>query len=376
MSRIPEFPKQKNFESLIVLKARARPIWTQSVILLCASEDGEKIRGGLMKKDVCSFAVLVLSFPLIFILLMAVLYSTLCYVEGDLSRVPKPGKYSHHIHDLFYEVKFDLILSLGLTEFKAFIAWEENVRYFSCLFPLYWMRFLQMQGKEKRSSGQSDLWFLLLICVAFHSGVQLRSYTILIHLSSIRHPWFERLIQFPIYRRGLNLLVDIGCQRTSCIVFSHPMSSVYYTQPNQFTFPGTKKSATDSRTYIKTSAIYRWMGTEERGRILYVQVISNTIMIYWREGGPWKWKLKDRYDTEHTHPDSCTIALNLISWAIYSSCTGVPHHQKRACFSLRSLIISKLKKSRLGKPRDCKFIGFLGTDSIPFLPASKWMPYS
>ena len=64
------------------------------------------------------------------------LYSTLCYVEGDLSHVPKPAIYSHYIDDLYYQVKFDIILSFGLTELKAFIAWKENVRslYF---FPLF-----------------------------------------------------------------------------------------------------------------------------------------------------------------------------------------------------------------------------------------------
>ncbi|KAF9524973.1 hypothetical protein CPB83DRAFT_871039 [Crepidotus variabilis] len=57
------------------------------------------------------------------------LYSTLCYVEADLSHIPMPGKYSNHIHGLFYDVTFDVILALGLTEFKAFIAWRENVRF-------------------------------------------------------------------------------------------------------------------------------------------------------------------------------------------------------------------------------------------------------
>ncbi len=63
------------------------------------------------------------------------LYSTLCYVEGDLSHVPKPGIYSHYIHDLYYKVDFDIILLFGLTELKAFIAWKENVR--SCAPFLY-----------------------------------------------------------------------------------------------------------------------------------------------------------------------------------------------------------------------------------------------
>lgn len=54
------------------------------------------------------------------------MYSTLCYVEADLSHLPKHGKYSTHIHDLYYEIKFDVILSLGLTEFDAFVAWREK----------------------------------------------------------------------------------------------------------------------------------------------------------------------------------------------------------------------------------------------------------
>ena len=62
------------------------------------------------------------------------LYSTLCWVEGDLSHVPKHEIYSPYIHDFYYKFKFDIILSFGLTELKASIAWEENVRCLS--FPL------------------------------------------------------------------------------------------------------------------------------------------------------------------------------------------------------------------------------------------------
>jgi len=63
------------------------------------------------------------------------LYSTLCYVEGDLSHVPKPGIYSRYIDDHYYKIEFDIILSFGLTELKAFIAWKENVR--GLYFPLF-----------------------------------------------------------------------------------------------------------------------------------------------------------------------------------------------------------------------------------------------
>jgi hypothetical protein len=88
-----------------------------------------------------------------FIPAISELYSTLCYVEGDLSRVPKPGKYSHHIHDLFYQVKFDVILSLGLTEFKAFIAWKENVRDLFLNFSHYTERGFYERRVKKKGQG-------------------------------------------------------------------------------------------------------------------------------------------------------------------------------------------------------------------------------
>lgn len=52
-------------------------------------------------------------------------------MEADLSQIPMPGKYSDHLHGLYYDVTFDVILSLGLTEFKAFVAWRENVCLYS-----------------------------------------------------------------------------------------------------------------------------------------------------------------------------------------------------------------------------------------------------
>lgn len=55
------------------------------------------------------------------------MYSILCWVEADLSHLPKTPKYSTYIHDLYYEIEYDVILSLGLTEFNAFIAWREKV---------------------------------------------------------------------------------------------------------------------------------------------------------------------------------------------------------------------------------------------------------
>jgi len=55
------------------------------------------------------------------------LYSILCYVEGDTSKAPLRKKCSKSTGAVHYSLDYDIILSLGLTEFKAYIAWQENV---------------------------------------------------------------------------------------------------------------------------------------------------------------------------------------------------------------------------------------------------------
>ena len=56
------------------------------------------------------------------------MYSRLCYVEADLSHVRKNAQYSNYRRtSAFYEVHFDIILALGLTEFRACVAWKEDV---------------------------------------------------------------------------------------------------------------------------------------------------------------------------------------------------------------------------------------------------------
>ena len=57
------------------------------------------------------------------------MYSTLCHVQANLTNVPKLKVFSRHLDSIFYRITFDIILSFGLTEFKACIAWEENVRW-------------------------------------------------------------------------------------------------------------------------------------------------------------------------------------------------------------------------------------------------------
>ena len=67
------------------------------------------------------------------------MYSTLCYVHADTSQIAKTLKpvQSQRFADtsLFFRMDFDIILSFGLTEFKAQIAWRENVSD-SFVFPI------------------------------------------------------------------------------------------------------------------------------------------------------------------------------------------------------------------------------------------------
>ncbi|KAF9047815.1 hypothetical protein BJ165DRAFT_1344346 [Panaeolus papilionaceus] len=62
------------------------------------------------------------------------MYHTLCYVEADTSvlcRSLTPQLMPNKKTPLpYYEIKFDIVLSFGLTEFKAHIAWMEDVRVF------------------------------------------------------------------------------------------------------------------------------------------------------------------------------------------------------------------------------------------------------
>ena len=54
------------------------------------------------------------------------MYSTLCNVKGDTTELfnslqPQFGAAT------FYEINFEVVLALGLTELKAHICWKENV---------------------------------------------------------------------------------------------------------------------------------------------------------------------------------------------------------------------------------------------------------
>lgn len=55
------------------------------------------------------------------------LYSTLCYVEADTSRVCKSLSPQHTRRGSYFKMEFDIILSFGLTELTAQMSWMENV---------------------------------------------------------------------------------------------------------------------------------------------------------------------------------------------------------------------------------------------------------
>jgi len=55
------------------------------------------------------------------------MFSTLCYVEADISHVKLAPRRSLHTSMVYYRVDFDVIFSFGLTELKACISWMEDV---------------------------------------------------------------------------------------------------------------------------------------------------------------------------------------------------------------------------------------------------------
>jgi hypothetical protein len=54
------------------------------------------------------------------------MFSILCFVAADISHIKSPPR--NGLHSVYYTANIDVIFSFGLTELKAFIAWQENVR--------------------------------------------------------------------------------------------------------------------------------------------------------------------------------------------------------------------------------------------------------
>jgi hypothetical protein len=55
------------------------------------------------------------------------MYSTLCVVKGDTTELCKSLQPQVKAAGEYYEINIEVVLSLGLTELKAHICWEENV---------------------------------------------------------------------------------------------------------------------------------------------------------------------------------------------------------------------------------------------------------
>ena len=54
------------------------------------------------------------------------MYSTLCVVKGNTTELCKSLRPQVEAAT-YYEINFQVVLALGLTEVKAHICWEENV---------------------------------------------------------------------------------------------------------------------------------------------------------------------------------------------------------------------------------------------------------
>ncbi|PPQ91319.1 hypothetical protein CVT25_006568 [Psilocybe cyanescens] len=53
------------------------------------------------------------------------MYSTLCLVTADTSKLPMHPHFRCNSKSVYYQVLYDIILSFGLTELKAQIAWKD-----------------------------------------------------------------------------------------------------------------------------------------------------------------------------------------------------------------------------------------------------------
>jgi hypothetical protein len=56
-------------------------------------------------------------------------FSVLCRVHADTSRVVSTLLPRHEKLGPYYTLEIDAVLSFGVTELKAQIAWEENVSF-------------------------------------------------------------------------------------------------------------------------------------------------------------------------------------------------------------------------------------------------------
>ncbi|THH05593.1 hypothetical protein EW146_g9863 [Bondarzewia mesenterica] len=96
-------------------------------------------------------------------------FSRLCVISADLSGVPKrPRKGSQ---GTYYRRNFDIELSFGLTELKAYLSWTENVRLISIISGLAIHSSLNgPPGRQEKVSGFSQCCNIVLTALFDESG--------------------------------------------------------------------------------------------------------------------------------------------------------------------------------------------------------------
>jgi hypothetical protein len=75
-------------------------------------------------------------------------YTELCTIEVDLSHLPFSPRLKSS-GGIYYQLKYELVLLFGLTEFKAAVAWKENVGPHLVLFYSFYL--LCCQGVERQT---------------------------------------------------------------------------------------------------------------------------------------------------------------------------------------------------------------------------------
>ncbi|THH07993.1 hypothetical protein EW146_g9133 [Bondarzewia mesenterica] len=96
-------------------------------------------------------------------------FSRLCVISADLTGVPKrPQKGAR---GTYYRRKFDIELSFGLTELKAYLSWTENVRLISIISSLAIHSSLNgPPGRQEKVSGFSQCCNIVLTALFDESG--------------------------------------------------------------------------------------------------------------------------------------------------------------------------------------------------------------
>jgi hypothetical protein len=128
-------------------------------------------------------------------------YQTVCKIEADTSRLTKyPTRRRGVPNSTFFELKFDVILSFGLTELKAQIAWLENVRH------LGWIRLgemLTIHRVSRRGEFQIATCALLLTMVQRPSPNSVLNDSFWFRISPVSYLKYTRIYSAVLSHLGL-----------------------------------------------------------------------------------------------------------------------------------------------------------------------------